>query len=191
MPRWMMFVDGENLTMRAQELAKRERLLLESDPTHHLKDVFVWLPGVPALAPFLLLQELPFRDPAIRAYYYTSIVADYPKVDDVREQLRAFEFDPQVFKKIAGKSKGVDITLTKDMLAHAFEHHYDIAMLFAGDRDYVPLIEEVKRRGKNVYVFFFGGKDLGLAEEMRLVADKFFDITNVFLQAWQRARRAE
>jgi len=133
-----------------------ENILLESDSKHHLKDVFVWCPGVPALTSYYLFLENSFRDfPATRAYYYTSLVGDYPKVDEVRGQLRALQFDPQVFKKLASKSKGVDIALTKDMLMHAFEHHYDVAMLFAGDRDYVPLIEEVKRRGKNVWVCFF------------------------------------
>jgi len=189
--RWMLFVDGENLTMREQEVAKQENLLLEGDSQHYLKDVFVWCPGVPALTPYYLLLEQPrFRDyPATRAYYNTSLVGDYPKVDEVRGHLRALGFDPQVFKKLAGKSKGVDITLTKDMLAHAFEHHYDMAMLFAGDRDYVPLIEEVKRRGKNVYVSFFAGAEHGLATEVQLVADLFFDLTPAFLRKWQGARR--
>jgi hypothetical protein len=186
----MLFVDGENFTIRAQELAKAESLLLESDPKHYLRDVFVWFPGVPVITPYGLFPELPFRDHATRAYYYTSAVGDGDKIASVRQQLRALEFDPQVFKKPTGsaKSKGVDITLTKDVLAHAFQDHYDIAMLFAGDGDYVPLIEEVKRRGKNVYVGFFARPGLGLAEEVRLVADRFFDLTNVFLAAWQGAR---
>jgi uncharacterized LabA/DUF88 family protein len=184
----MLFVDGENLTMRAQEVAKQENLLLEGDSQHYVKNVFVWCPGVPARTPYYLVN---IPDTAIRAYYYTSIVADYPKVDEVRGQLRALGFDPQVFKKLAGKSKGVDIALTKDMLAHAFEDHYDMAMLFAGDRDYVPLIEEVKRRGKNVYVCFFAGEQekSGLAPEVRLVADQFLNLTPAFLRTWQGARR--
>jgi NYN domain len=191
MMRWMLFVDGENFTMRAQELAKRENILLEADPTYHLRDVFVWFPGLSAQTPYPLFHEVPFRDDPIRAYYYTSAVGDPPKIDAVRGQLRALGFDPQVFKKPTGntKSKGVDIALAKDMLVHAFEHHYEMAMLFAGDGDYVPLIEEVKRRGKNVYVAFFAGEGLGLAGEVRLVADRFLDLTNAFLTRWQGARR--
>lgn len=140
---------------------------------------------------FSLFHEVPFRESATRAYYYTSAVGDGDKITFVRRQLRALGFDPQVFKKPTGsaKSKGVDITLTKDMLAHAFQDHYDIAMLIAGDGDYVPLIEEVKRHGKNVYVCFFAEPGLGLAEEVRLVADRFFDFTNVFLETWRTARR--
>ena len=33
-----------------------------------------------------------------------------------------------------------------------FEDHYDVAVLIAGDGDYVPLVEEVKSLGKVVYV---------------------------------------
>jgi uncharacterized LabA/DUF88 family protein len=62
-----------------------------------------------------------------------------------------------VFKKDkqGRKTKGVDITLTRDMLSHAFRGNYDVARLIAGDGDYLPLIEEVKRLGKRVQVCFF------------------------------------
>jgi NYN domain len=189
MSRMMVFVDGENLTIRAQELAKGEGLKLERHPPCYLKDVFVWFPALSATMPFQLLPNMLFRAPATRAYYYTSVVGDDPRVNLVREQLRALDFDPQVFKKPSGnaKSKGVDITLTKDMLAHAFEDHYDIALLFAGDGDYIPLIEEVKRRGKNVHVCFFAAPGLGLSPEIPIVADKFFDLTEPFLARWRAA----
>src|SRR4051794_12186407 len=45
-------------------------------------------------------------------------------------------------------AKGVDISLTKDMLVQAFLGNYDIAVLVAADGDYLPVVEEVKRLGK-------------------------------------------
>ena len=39
-----------------------------------------------------------------------------------------------------------------------------VAVLVAGDGDYVPLITEVKRLGKVVYVVFFN--DYGLSTEL-------------------------
>ena len=91
-------------------------------------------------------------------------------------------FDPQVFKKNARttKSKGVDVTLTKDVLSHAFLNNYDQAVLIAGDGDFVPLLEEVKRVGRNIYVAFFG-EEHGLARELRLAADRYYDFTRLFL----------
>ena len=43
------------------------------------------------------------------------------------------------------RAKGVDIALTKDLLSHAFLDNYDAVVLVAGDGDYVPVVEELKR----------------------------------------------
>jgi uncharacterized LabA/DUF88 family protein len=189
---WMLFVDGENFTIRAQELATQENLKLDVDQAHYLRDVFVWLPefGRPVQCVYdwrLAPVEKPM---GTRAYYYASVVGDDRRVVSVRRSLRALGFDPRVFKKPSGsqKSKGVDITLTKDVLSHAYEDHYDDAVLIAGDGDYVPLVEEVKRRGKRVYVVFFGGPGLGLAEELQLVADGFTDLSRHFVTQWRERK---
>jgi uncharacterized LabA/DUF88 family protein len=176
--RWMLFVDGENLTIRAQEFAKQDSLNLP-DADRYLTDVFIWPQHWNPLAPHIF----PVKGvPAVRAYYYTSVIGDPPKLVTVREALRKLRFDPQVFKKDSrqNKSKGVDITLTKDMLSHAYSNNYEAAVLIAGDGDYIPLIEEVKRRGKNVYVAFFSTPSLGLNPEVVLAADHFFPLEELF-----------
>ena len=186
---WMLFVDGENLTIRAKELAQREKLNLGAIPDYYLENVFVWLPEFStAVEGVYAFQLFPLGNRrATRAYYYTSVIGDPPKMVDVRQRLRNLGFDPQVFKRLAGtaKSKGVDIALTKDMLSHAFLDHYQDAVLVAGDGDYLPLVEEVKRRGKRVYILFFADEGLGLAPEMRLMADLFTDLTPVFVNRWR------
>ena len=158
---WMTFVDGENFTLRAQELARREGIDLSADPAHHLQDVFAWIPEFGAINGIYTYQLFPLEQPlATRAYYYTSVTGAESTLLSVKQRLRDLGFDPLVFKKPSGnvKSKGVDITLTKDMLSHAFSDHYDDAVVVAGDGDYIPLIEEVKRQGKRVYVAFFRGE---------------------------------
>jgi len=75
------------------------------------------------------------------------------------------------------------------MLSHAFFDNYDDAVLVAGDGDYVPLIQEVKRLGKNVFVSFFGD-GAGLAKEVRLVADRFQDLTAHFVTRWEMHNRS-
>lgn len=185
--RWMLFVDGENFTLRAQALARASGLNLEVDPVNYVQDVFVWIPGWTTESIFAQAFHPHGQSiEALRAYYYTSVVGDEPKVISVREALRGLKFAPQVFKKASGtvKSKGVDITLTKDMLSHAFLDNYDMAVLIAGDADYLPLVEEVKRRGKTVGVGFFTGPGLGLAQEIPLIADRFFDLTRPFVDTW-------
>ena len=64
---------------------------------------------------------------------------------------------------------------------HAFNNNYDIAVLISGDGDYVPVVEEVKRMGKSVYVLFFEEQKLGLNRNLRLASDKFFKMKSVFV----------
>jgi uncharacterized LabA/DUF88 family protein len=188
--RWMAFVDGENLTIRAQHHPELKDLNLDSLPTYFLRDVFIW---VPKLAIEMTLRVgFPLSGFPTRAYYYTSVAGDDPKILSVRESIRALGFDPQVFKKDGPgqKSKGVDITLTKDMLTHAFFNHYDAAVLVAGDRDYVPLIQEVKRLGKSVFVSFFR-EEHGLAKEVRLNADRYEDLAGWLVNQWKAHGQAQ
>ena len=72
----------------------------------------------------------------------------------VREQIRHLGFTPLVFKKNRrdDKAKGVDVTLTRDLLVHAFLDNYDVAVIVAGDGDQVPVVEGLKRLGKVVYL---------------------------------------
>ena len=94
-------------------------------------------------------------------------------------------FNARVFKKgkQEQKAKGVDIALTKDMLGHAFLGNYEVAVLIAGDGDYVPLVEEVKRLGKRVYLLFF--QEEGLNPALRLASDEFLDLTSILVSQWK------
>jgi uncharacterized LabA/DUF88 family protein len=58
-------------------------------------------------------------------------------------------------------------------------------MLVAGDRDYVPLIEELKHHGKVVVVAFFTGTDSGLSTELAQASDLFIDVTVLFRTHWE------
>ena len=184
---WMAFVDGENFTIEAQKIAEARGLQL-IEGQYHKKDCFVWLPGVHATANIgghlALLQSY-----AIRAYYYTSLVGDEKALDSVKQSLWQLGFSPQVFKKDTKqrKAKGVDIALTKDMLSHAFLGHYEVAILIAGDGDYVPLVEEVKRLGKLVYLCFFEGQSLSPA--LKLASDRYRDPTADFIEGWEHESR--
>ncbi len=151
--RWMMFVDGENLTIRAQELAEDKNIPLREGP-YYSRDVLVWLPKLHARKRLIQdtegVEELQFL--AIRAYYYTSTTGGADVVDSIRRKLWDIGFQPTVFKKPKNRvgSKGVDIALATDLLSNAYRNNYDAAVLVAGDGDYVPLVGEVKRLGKVV-----------------------------------------
>lgn len=184
--RWMLFVDGENFTMRGQELAKQCNVNLKQGP-YWERDVLLWLPGIPARQSIIPNAPVGIQPVASRAYYYTSCMGDEQRLTSIREALWGLGFHPEVFKKRRQetKSKGVDIALAKDFLCNAFLNNYDAAVLMAGDADYIPMVNEVKRLGKLVYVIFFHGKGLGLSRELQVASDVFFKIDDSFIDEWQ------
>ena len=155
--RWMLFVDGENLTIRAQEIARDKDIALKNS-SYFQKDTYIW--------PELMFQiETILRGtkigPPIRSYYYASVVGDDERLSEIKTRLWRIGFHPEVFKKQKNrKSKGVDITLTKDILFHAFMNNYDMAVIITGDADYLPVIEEIKRQGKLLYLVFIEGTNM-------------------------------
>jgi uncharacterized protein (TIGR00288 family) len=115
---------------------------------------------------------MPLEGHAVRAFYYTTVPGGSEVVRETMEALWSLGFTPRVFHRSKDKpAKGVDITLAIDMLSNAIDNNYDAAVLVAGDADYVPLVEEVKRRGKMVILWFFEGS--GLSPELRRAADVF------------------
>ena len=166
--RAMIFVDGENLAIRYGATLKARA---ETPPDHvsYMPDVYVW---TKSLNDRLAVQG----GGIVRTYYYTSVQADYPSIDEIEDKLKAVGVEaPRVFKRgKAGRSKRVDISLATDMLTHAHRHHYDIALLFAGDEDYVPLVQAVQREGCRVHLCFIPD---GLSPTLSRAADGYSDIT--------------
>ena len=170
--RAMVFVDGENLAIRYAAMAQGK----VPDPT-----LMVWHePGVAAWARPLspLYNTLPGTS-VMRKYYYTSVQGDQMKVDSVTDQLKVQGFEaPRVFKKHKERgSKQVDISLATEMLVHASRRHYDIAVLVAGDEDYVPLLKAVKAEGARAHVWFVAD---GISPLLRREADYYADIGRYF-----------
>lgn len=186
--RHMIFVDGENFTLRGQEFAKRSNItLLQGDSWE--PDTFLWLPDLHGEFPRYSTAAWSAERAGIdirseRAYYYTAVVGDERKLRRVRLAIRKLGFEPNVFKKPKGtKSKGVDVSLTTALVSHAYRNSYEVAYLLAGDGDYVPMVEEVKRAGRRVVVVFF--EKHGLNPELRIAADHFIDISERFSSYWE------
>jgi hypothetical protein len=188
----MMFVDGENWTIQAEDVAKSANVPLIEGPFYR-PHVYMWFPGEPGTAGYAgsdswsrdLWAGLASR--AVRAYYYTSTTGGEQRAKKCREALWHLDFTPHVFTKPAGtRSKEVDITLASDLLGHAYGSHFDTAVLVAGDRDYVPLVHHLKRLGKVVVVIFFRAK---VSPELRLAADQFSGIDDLFASKWHAHHR--
>lgn len=183
--RMMVFVDGENLTMRFQDMVKKGRT-----PRPEVKvipDVFVWQPNT-------IVEAL--RLEIVRVTYYSYAVGTDEQFQRWCAEIRAIQYQfresvgqwqgagflyPKLFKKLkqSAKRKGVDISIAVDALTHAHRDSIDIVYLISGDGDYKPLIEEVIRSGKQVYL---GALSDGLNSDLPNLVDKFFDLDKVYFK---------
>jgi uncharacterized LabA/DUF88 family protein len=159
----MMFIDGENLAIRYKaELGERQ------PATHvkHIPDVMVWS---------RFASRVSDSEEYVRRHYYTSARGDEDSRTAIELQLKDLGIEaPRVFpRRRSGRSKRVDITLATEMLTHAHRKNYDIAVLVAGDEDYVPLVEAVKAEGRRVALWALGS---GLSESLVRSVDHYWNI---------------
>lgn len=147
----MMFVDGENFAINGRKLLEGRGVKLpEEDHPRRFTTSSSGLLSSPERAPRCRTS------PTLSSFFHSASArtttphegAPIDVLNRTREHIWRYGFSDEVFKRREnGKSKGVDIALSKDMLVHAFEGHFETAVLVAGDADYAPLVREVKRRG--------------------------------------------
>jgi uncharacterized LabA/DUF88 family protein len=177
--RLIAFADGENLVFRYQDMVKRGAK--PKSDVLHVPDLLVWHPKFTET----------FVSDITRISYYQTCIGDEPKLTLAKQTIKDVRYTyttengseggtsgaliPRVFKKEnkSAKTKSVDINLTVDMLRYTSNPQLDVLMLFSGDGDYLPLIEEVARTGKQVWVAAFSD---GLNSSMKLAADEFFSL---------------
>jgi uncharacterized LabA/DUF88 family protein len=146
----MVFIDGAGLRMRLREYFGRDEF-----------DLFalVWGELVP-LANFNIIHgEL------VRTYFYDaiSLEGDPRRVEEATyfDRLRKFDFCQVRLGRLVRpegsppRQKGVDALLAIDMVGKAHENQFDIAIVLAGDDDFVDTIQAVRDTGKRVCGAYF------------------------------------
>lgn len=117
------------------------------------------------------------------AYFYSGIVSKNKRQQKFFARMRKFGYrvktkEVKWIKDKYGrvlKGKGnLDIELALDMSQQVDK--YNTVVLFSGDSDFVPIVEFVKRKGKNVIVFSSRGH---IAKELVQVADKYIPFESV------------
>lgn len=126
-----------------------------------------------------------------RATYFTSAVGDDAALHEMMVTLRDFGLEPAIVpersdlraqrlnvlntQQLIEKPKGVDITLTVRMLEDTYHQSFDVCHLYTSDVDFVPVIQAIRARGKQVYVH---GYKHGLSQRSPLlhVPDLFIDL---------------
>lgn len=177
--RAICFIDGENLTVRYKDTSPSRRVRAE---VQLVSGEMVWSPRVP-----YVFQGFDL----LRVSYYTCLTGSDEALTKYRDELAKLKWKtaapshgqvvPHVFKKAkAGlRSKSVDINLTVDVLRHSYSNDVDVVILMSGDGDYLPLIHEVMRKGKRVYVAAF---ESGLNPELPRVVDDFHLLDPFFFE---------
>jgi uncharacterized LabA/DUF88 family protein len=177
--RYMFFIDGTNFLI---ELGKELDLEIraEKPPLTSFKFAEMIVNNIS--------RHLNF-DYIIRRYWFGSYQGDDSYGKLLRQTLKSHNFDPVIIKKRHGREKGVDISLTKEMLVNAFNNNFDVAFLIAGDEDYLTLVHEVKRYGAKIFGAFF---DHGLSEELQISFDNFRIISKeeIIKRNWGEIRLA-
>jgi uncharacterized LabA/DUF88 family protein len=178
----LIFVDGENLTLRYQEMVRAGRA--PAPDNIHIQDCFVWNQRV--------LDDNLWN--LKRVSYYTSVAGSDDLVRQVREQIAAVKFNcrtgaiggalgtvfttrtgqivPFVRKKSARTRKEsiCDIAIAVDVMRACYRDHAKIIWLFSGDGDFLSLLNEVVHNGKSAYVAALSS---GLSEEIHFAVDEF------------------
>ncbi len=180
----IVLVDGENLIFRYQEMLNNDKALIPRENTIHEKDVVVWHNSI--------LQT--FIADVLRVSYYSTLVGDDDTQEEVKQRISRISYtyrnihdrkkstlNPHYFKKEkrAKKTKSVDINLTIDALRHTYNDSVDVVYLLSGDGDYLPLIEEIMRQGKQAWIGAFSS---GCNSGLKFTADKFISLDKIFFQ---------
>lgn len=151
--RFMVFIDGSNV------FHGQDRLNFKID-YKKLRDL------------------LKFNRNIIRIYYYEGVRTPITEgknkffkklrhlgMQVVNRPLRKREFECKKcdYQTDIYYEKGIDASLSTDLLWHAFQKSYDTAIVITGDDDFTPPIERVKLLGRRIELWTFKesiGRDL-------------------------------
>lgn len=173
--RVMVFIDGSNLYHSLKHHFKRTDLDLGK-----------------------FCDKLLDKRRLIRIYYYNARVGLKEEPERYREQQKFFNSVMAIpycelrlgrlvytnWPSGPPYEKGVDILLATDMITHSFKNNYDVAILVAGDNDFVGAIQAVKDNGKHMEVALFGRERTSV--DLRKVADRIVNVDKRLLgKCWK------
>lgn len=184
----LIFVDGENLVFRYQEMLQAGRR--PAPDNIHISDSFIWNQRV--------LDDHIWN--LKRVSYYTSITGDDLKLRAVRERIAATSFTcrtgvvagfgtsyttrtgqivPFIRKKNTKSRKEsiCDIAITVDVMRACYRDHAKTIWIFSGDGDFLSLFSEIVHNGKTAYASALSS---GLNEEIRYAVDEFLPLDKYF-----------
>jgi uncharacterized LabA/DUF88 family protein len=178
--RVMVFIDGSNLYHSLKTFAKRTdidigKLCTKLLRKRHLVRIYYYNARVG-------LKQEPERYRNQQAFFNSVNAVPYTELRIGRLVYYNWPNSPPY-------EKGVDVQLATDMLTHSFKNNYDVAVLVAGDNDFVGALQSVKDNGKHVEVALFGKEST--SQRLRIVADRVVKINARFLKGcWKETSKS-
>ncbi|MHB1240777.1 MAG: NYN domain-containing protein [Gammaproteobacteria bacterium] len=182
----ILFIDGENLAFRYQEMLKAGRK--PKDGITHIPDIFVWHNNIANL----------WKIDFYRVLFYSSVVGDDVKIKEIKKNISQqifheemeisrnyfgkLQIAPWIFKKQSQshKSRLVDISITIDSMRFSYTNAADVLCFISGDGDFLNLYSELMRNGKKVSV---AALSTGLSESVRSSVDYFINLDDILFTA--------
>ena len=177
------FIDGENLLHRYEAMLQGGAI--PKPEVIHIPGLLVWHPSITNV----------FVCEVNRISFYQTVVGDDEAVTEALRKVTEVRYSymsdarsggsgslyPRLFKKQqrGTKTKSVDINICVDALRCVMNHTGDAILLLSGDGDYLPLVEEINRHGKQVWLGAFSN---GLSRNLRFAADDFFNLDPIFFE---------
>ena len=170
--RAMVFVDGTNLLvevfsalgvkLRAEKASADALNLASQCVAHSLRELF----GTHMQGHII-----------VRRYWFGSVQGSEEDLETAQMTLRSLGYDAAVFRNVKGRdAKGVDLAVAREMLIHGFQRNYDVAIVVAGDEDYLGLVQDVKRFGLIVVGMYF--ESSALSKKLKVAFDHFSPLYN-------------
>jgi uncharacterized LabA/DUF88 family protein len=163
-----------------------DRVMIFIDGSNLLRSWMEMYPGL-NIDMIKLIDELTKKRRLIRPCFYGSI---HP--EKMEKEIRFHDFlqyngfstviIPLRKRGTNYIEKGVDVALVTDMLSHAYNDAYDIAVLVSGDQDFHKAISRIKDLGKRVEIAYFSSGEIdkpNLCADMRKIADSFINICDI------------
>ena len=158
-----------------------------------MPDVFVWHPKLTKMSIWDIVRVSYYAtasgdDNLITSYKrsisQTNYFFDYNEEDKFGGRAQIV---PLLFKKPAKshKTRIVDVSIAIDFMRYAHNPNIELIVLLTGDSDFIPLITEGMRLGKQVYVGAFSS---GIGKDLCHTCDEFFSLDEIFFRKRKRDR---
>lgn len=188
---WMVFVDGENLTARAESVCS-ERDENPNEEYFYRDGVYFWgntngnyIESYSRVRSTVGNSAAGLTFNPIRAKFYATCGSGNGVDERVARELKSKGFTPEVFPVSSSEDQTfdrLDVQLATDLVGNAYRDNYTAAVLVGGDGDYVPAVQEAQRQGKVIFLAAFDHPKGGISEELRLQCDYFIDLCSTLLK---------